>query len=208
MLLILLGSGREPLSATLLSLKDDVQADRVLIAGGSIIGPVKPFAKTAEIISLKTGSVLSGDLSEARRDHTATLLPSGKVIIVGGLSEEKHNPLSSAEVFDPKLGYFRVVAHLKVPRWGHTATLLPDGSVVVVGGFTERSGSATDTIERYYTANGSDEFRTVGRLRQARASHTTTLLDDGTLLVVGGMKKHNTFEGTNYLKSAEILRLF
>jgi hypothetical protein len=70
-----------------------------------MVGPTKPFAKTAEIMSPQTGSALSGDLSAARRDHTATLLLSGKVLIVGGLSEETHMPLSSAESFDPTLGY-------------------------------------------------------------------------------------------------------
>jgi hypothetical protein len=171
-------------TATLLSFKDD-DPDKILIAGGAMVGP-KPLAKTAELTSPTTGSALSGDLSEARRDHTATRLPSGNVVIIGGLSEERGVPLATAEVFYPRLGHFRVVAQMQVPRWGHTATLLPDGSVMVVGGYTESGGLATDVIERYYTVNGHDEFRTVGRLRQARAGHTATFLDDGTVLVVGG----------------------
>jgi hypothetical protein len=78
---------------------------------------------------------------------------------------------------------------------------------MVIGGFTERGASATDVIERYYTVNGDDEFRTVGRLRQSRAFRSATLLDDGTLLVVGGKKKDDNSE-TNVRKSAEILRPF
>src|SRR5262249_26787111 len=42
-------------------------------------------------------------LSAARYAHTATLLPSGKVLVAGGLGSSSY--LSSAELYDPGLGF-------------------------------------------------------------------------------------------------------
>jgi hypothetical protein len=46
-------------------------------------------------------------LNTARRDHTATLLPNGKVLIVGGDSGLSNNPsyLAGAELYDVGLGF-------------------------------------------------------------------------------------------------------
>ena len=39
-------------------------------------------------------------MSEARLDHTATLLPNGRVLVAGGLGSSI-SPVSSAEVYEP-----------------------------------------------------------------------------------------------------------
>src|SRR6478672_5758267 len=41
----------------------------------------------------------TGSLETARFHHTSTLLPNGTVLVVGG--EHRHNPLASAELYDP-----------------------------------------------------------------------------------------------------------
>lgn len=146
-----------------------------------------------------------GDLSEARSFHTANLLPSGNVILIGGKSEERNTVLASAEIFNPRSGYFYSTGSLNISRWGHTATILPDGSIIVIGGFT-KSNFPTDVIERYSENDGI--FKIIGRLRQARAYHTATLLDDGSVLIIGGIKKENNFSENNVLKRAEILKIF
>jgi hypothetical protein len=58
------------------------------------------------------------------REHTATLLPSGKVLIVGDGTG------AGAKVYDPSAGTF-VATHVCTARKGHTATLLPDGKVLI-----------------------------------------------------------------------------
>ncbi|MBZ0090397.1 MAG: hypothetical protein K8H90_08480, partial [Thermoanaerobaculia bacterium] len=42
-------------------------------------------------------------LSSERNRHTATLLPSGKVLVAGGV-DENSTALSSAELYDPATG--------------------------------------------------------------------------------------------------------
>ena len=68
-------------------------------------------------------------MAAARTFHTATLLPSGKVLVAGGGGEN-----STAEIYDPATGSFSTTSGMEIGRSGHTATLLPNGSVLVAGG--------------------------------------------------------------------------
>ncbi len=65
--------------------------------------------------------------------HTATLLPDGRVLVVGGMDVDDHT-LASAEIWDPATGSFEPTGSLAEGRDFHTATLLPDGRVLIVGG--------------------------------------------------------------------------
>jgi len=72
----------------------------------------------------------------SRNSHTATLLPSGVVLLAGGGDES-----STAELYDPATGSYRITGGMEVGRVGHSATLLPSGSnlagsVLVIGGGT------------------------------------------------------------------------
>ena len=64
----------------------------------------------------------TGSLVTARADHTATLLPNGKVLVVGGLDIFT---LASAELYDPASGMD--ASSPADARYFHTATLLPKG---------------------------------------------------------------------------------
>src|SRR5262249_13806907 len=63
-----------------------------------------------------------GSLNTPRANHTATLLPNGKVLVVGGNNRSSGN-LSSAELYDPATGRWTITGNLNVARAGHTATL-------------------------------------------------------------------------------------
>src|SRR6266576_1002992 len=64
----------------------------------------------------------TGSLGTARFFHTATLLPSGKVLVAGGYNG---GYLSSAELYDPATGSWSSTGSLSTARDIHTATLLP-----------------------------------------------------------------------------------
>jgi hypothetical protein len=65
-----------------------------------------------------------------RAGHTATLLGSGKVLIVG----DGFQPVTLTEVYDPETGSWSSAGDIFGPRSGHTVTLLPSGRVLLLGG--------------------------------------------------------------------------
>ncbi len=73
--------------------------------------------------------------------HTATLLPDGRVLVAGGLVNDRLDGKVSAaaELFDPSSGKWIATRAMLGPRWGHTATLLPDGKVLVAGSYVNSS---------------------------------------------------------------------
>src|SRR5436190_1360581 len=132
--------------------------------------------------ALGTFSV-TGRLGTARESHAATLLPRGKVLVVGGLRADGHYPpLASAELYDPATASWSITASLGTARGGHTATLLPSGKVLVAGGV---STSALATAELYDPA--TESWSTTGSLGTARVAHTATLLPSGKVLVAAGI---------------------
>jgi YDG domain/MBG domain (YGX type)/Galactose oxidase, central domain len=67
-------------------------------------------------------------------------------------------------------------------RVGASAALLPNGYVLVTGGSTENGLSAS--AERYSASDGS--FLSTPPMQMQRAHHTSTLMRDGRVLVIGG----------------------
>ena len=117
-----------------------------------------------------------------RTAHTATRLPDGKILLVGG-SRAVDDFLAEVELFDPKTGLSRRVASLHTPRHAHTATLLPDGRVLVVGGYTLPQQWLNDA-EVYDPV--ADTWTVVPPRYSHGSTHTATLMKDGRVLVVGG----------------------
>src|SRR5947209_10384421 len=78
-------------------------------------------------------TVTSGPLTQARVGHTATLLPSGKVLIVGGAGPA--GGLNNAELFDPvTLSATALTSNLITGRTEHTVTLLPQTETLLIAG--------------------------------------------------------------------------
>jgi N-acetylneuraminic acid mutarotase len=117
---------------------------RVLVAGGAgVSGTLSAEDAVAELWDPPSGQwSLAGSLRTPRYDHTATLLPDGRVLVVGGRRAGGNvGGVSTSEVWDPKLRSWREVGRLNIPRYGHHAILLPGGRVFVAGGFRDESTS-------------------------------------------------------------------
>ena len=98
------------------------------------------------IVLARTGtSTPTGSLNALRDDHfTASLLPNGMVLVVGGAGRD-FAVLASAELYDPTNGTWTETASLSEARQGHRAIVLLNGTVLVIGG-TGTQDSATGAI--------------------------------------------------------------
>ena len=138
---------------------------------------------SATVATAQTGGTFAptGNLIAARSQHSATLLPDGRVLIAGG-GAGNASILTSAEIYDPGTGTFRAAASMTAARRMHTATLLPDDRVLIVGGYG--AGGVLASAELFDPRTGT--FTATGSLNTARGGHTAILLSTGKVLIVGG----------------------
>ena len=153
---------------------------QVLIAGG---GNSSGLVSTAELYDPSSGTFsLTGSLNTPRVGHTATLLPTGEVLIAGG---DSTNYLASAELYNPLTRTFTLTGSMKTARELFTATLLGNGEVLVAGGQNSNlMYPFISSAELYNPATG--KWSSTGNLNTARYNHTATLLNNGQVLIAGG----------------------
>ncbi len=109
---------------------------KILVAGGGA------SVNTAVVLDINNAAQVTatGSLNFGRRQHNLTILPNGKVLATGGISNgaalvDLNAPVFAAEIWDPATGLWSEMASESVVRQYHsTALLLPDGRVVSAGG--------------------------------------------------------------------------
>ena len=128
-----------------------------------------------------------------RTEHESTLLPDGTVLQSGGLTLP-----NLADVYQSSTQSFTNSGELGQERYRHIAVLLSNpawgslaGQVLILGGATVSTGifggiaQALDSVEIYDPTAGL--FSSFGTMTAARQNHTATLMDDGRILIAGGV---------------------
>ena len=172
-------------------LGDDVGAP-VLIAGG-IDGTGAPI-NVAELFkplseSLASPVTFAPTMNHPRYGHTATLMPDGSVLFIGGL-DANGQPVRELELFSIDAGFVTLQEQLPadIGAIGFTATTLPDGRILLTGGHDAPDAPAFDRayIVRLDPLGGSVEVLPTDHMAVARAGHQAMALCDGTILISGG----------------------
>jgi len=176
-----------------------LQDGTVLVEGGASVSngqPVDVGTPTAEIFTPSTETWANHppqDMSTGRTEHTATLLPDGTVLVCGGIST-----LLPSDLYNPASQTFSTVGGVLQARQRHVSLLLTNpawgplvGKVLAIGGAFTGSPifggiqEALDTVELYDPSTG--QFSLFGTMTEARQNHTATMLNDGRILIAGGV---------------------
>src|SRR5438094_825794 len=136
---------------------------RVMIMGGG-----NPATATTEIIDLSASPLqwqYGPSMSQPRIEMNATILPNGKVLAVGGSTNDEDAATASrnADLYDPNANSFSSAGVNAYPRLYHSGSLLlPEATVMLVGGNPTR-GTYEAHIEIYspsYLFNGDGSAAT------------------------------------------------
>lgn len=171
-----LSEGRGAHTETLIGTTALVTGGRSLRVGG--VG-----RSSTETYDPSTGLFSDGpDMGSARWGHTATLLNTGDVLVVGG---EDGTGASTAELYDGATFSPTADAMSGEHRRGHMAETLGNGQVLIAGGIGSLN-AAVDSAELYDPATGL--FADTDDMTSPRAWATATRLEDGAgrVLIVGG----------------------
>jgi hypothetical protein len=154
-----------------------LDSGQVLVTGGS-------DDASAELYDPGLGGwILVPSMNVARRGHAAASLPGGQILVSGGTGPPS---LSTAELYDPTAHQWARAPPMSVPCMFHAAALLDSGKVLVTGGL-ETSGPVTALpTAQVYDLTANTWTSTASGMSFARASHTETRLQNGTVLVAGG----------------------
>ncbi len=166
----------------------------VLLAGGNSFAAPPFFSQgaspsgalfSAELYDPGTGKwTLTASLHVARYVHTASPLPNGKVLVVGGLSQSGYStPTSNAELYDPVAKTWTSTGSLAFASFDHALTLLPNGQVLLAGGNSSTSGVLA-RAELYNPTTG--KWSATGKMTRQRSVPTATVLPNGQVLLAGG----------------------
>ena len=128
-----------------------------------VVGPVFGLALVLVSMPLTSLSRSRGPAASVP-GQTATRLPDGSVLLIGGLGSA--GPMTAATVWDPRTGArISLPVGLEHARAWHSATLYPDGSVLIRGG-VGATGGVVGAVERFHPA--TQVFETLAEDAPAR----------------------------------------
>jgi hypothetical protein len=148
-----------------------------------------PPSAVPSLLTTPTPWTDTGNPVEVRFGETATVLPNGDVLLVGGNRRfaRRESSRASTELYDPNTGRWTLTGSLLEARQDHAAALLESGVVLVLGGNAFGAGQdrLVSSAELYDPRTGV--WTDTGRMNSARSNATATLLPDGRVLVTGGV---------------------
>jgi len=161
---------------------------RWLLLGGvsaaAVAAKAEPLAAGWMLdVATRRAAELPNGMLHARAGHTATLLPNGQVLILGGTAASGTVP--PPELYDPGTGTFALAGDLGLlSRSKHAATLLANGKLLITGGLSERGVPLVDA--ELFDAIKLRVERFNARSEAARIGHLSHLLPSEAVLLIGG----------------------
>lgn len=162
---------------------------RVMVFGGDGGASGGGYLSSTEIIDPKTGSIIYGPSLDHRRSGImGTVLPDGNILVFGGnLGMIDGGPFSDkALVYNVSQNSFTQIESILTPRGAASVVSLANGDVIISGGMSlsQEQWVVLDSVDRFDVKLGI--FVSEGRMNFPRKSHHSILLNDGSVLFIGG----------------------
>ena len=158
-----------------------------IVTGGIMLGG--GASPAVQVLDLDTMTWrVATRLVHGRYEHAQITLRDGRILVVGGrLREPATGPVTTAscELISADLKTSALTADLPMIMRTPTLHMLDDGRVVAVGMFI---AAVFDPQKQTWT--------TLTKLKRRRSGHASVMLDDGTILIAGGVNE-STFERLN-----------
>lgn len=159
---------------------------RIVVFGGFDQDDPNVTNGTTELIESATARITRLDQRVVGRlHHTATVTPSGRIVVAGGVAwmGRAFGATGRVDVLDPFPGKWIQARPLIQARSDHGAALLADGRVLVTGGnYNQRPLASTEIYDP-----AADEWRPAAPLAAPRIRFSTAALPDGRVIVAGGL---------------------
>jgi hypothetical protein len=172
---------------------------QVLIAGG--YGANGQALSSTELYNPATTQFTAGpSMTSPHAGAVAIQLQDGRILIMGGF-DQSGQATAVVDIYDPRTNTFSSTPmSLTQSRWNFAANVLLDGSVLVEGGAansTDYQGPASSSAEKLDNC-GSGFYPLPNGPVTPRQDHSTVLLKNGQVLMVGG------YNGNGNLNTAEL----
>lgn len=177
---------------------------------GNSSGSTQPTLPTSPSPSPSPSSLVPNtvNLNFPRTISSTVNLTDGRVLVFGDYRSVNQNnqyapALAPPEIFNPHLKKFVVASPMNAPRDFGSTTILTDGRVLISGGEKGYPLPLSLSSAEVFDPT-TNRFSSIGSMSIQRAGHTTTLLQDGTVLITGGSYWDNTSSKQIVLNTAEI----
>jgi large repetitive protein len=173
---------------------------RLLVTGGqALVGGQPGYTDVTEVYDpVARAWTQVAPAPTLRAQAAAVLLPSGKVLVTGGLGPAGYS--AEIDLYDPAADTWTILPSLRQPRASHTATLLPSGHVLIAGGVN--AGGDLDDADLFDPV--SAQVGTAWTIGDVRGNHSATLLPNGKVLLAGGESSPGAAIGTTALFSHDL----
>jgi|GEM_PF-1825278 len=157
----------------------------VLVGGGARSGPVDAYNTRFFRYDPADGSW--SDAESSRNSHGlgagTVLLDTGRVLTASGFDGD--SPHGRCETYDPASNTWTATWPMEVPRTSFAVAALSQGRAIAIGGIDE-SIEETDVVEVFDETTQRWSVTSPWGEANARKGMSTTVLENGDLLVTGG----------------------